>query len=61
MNDSRWKRKKRLMRKKETKIWGKKTAASIFIGQGALNSEIYLVYIALCFLVKNEEWHSDMS
>ena len=48
-------------KKKETKIWGKKTAASIFTGQVALNSEICLVYTPLCFFVKYEEWHSDMS
>ena len=53
--------KKKLKKKKETKIWSKKTAALIITGQVGSYSKNYPVFTPLWEFVKYDEWHCDLS
>ena len=53
--------KKKLTKKKETKIWSKKTAALIITGQVGSYSKNYPVITPLWEFVKYDEWHCDLS
>ena len=48
-------------KKKETKIWSKKTAALIITGQVGSYSKNYPVFTPLREFVKYAEWHCDLS
>ena len=48
-------------KKKETKIWSKKTAALIITGQVGSYSKNYPVFTPLWEFVKYDEWHCDLS
>ena len=54
-------KKKLTKKKKETKIWSKKTAALIITGQVGSYSKNYPVFTPLWEFVKYDEWHCDLS